>query len=430
MLDIHLLRASPAAVAQQLAARGFVLDLPAFEAMETRRKELQVRVEELRAQRNTLARRVGTCKKTNDAAGADEALADSQVAADMLTQLDAELAQLQAQLQAFLLRVPNIPDADVPDGADDTCNREVSRWGAPRALPSIPRDHVALGEPLGLSAELGAKLSGARFTVLRGEVARLHRALVQFMLDTHTREHGYEEVYVPYLVKADALQGTGQLPKFEQDLFKTQALEEGAQPLYLIPTAEVPVTNLVAGTVLSEEQLPLRLVCHTPCFRSEAGSAGRDTRGLIRQHQFDKVELVHIVAPEDSEPALETLRGHAEAILRKLELPYRVMHLCAGDMGFSAASTFDLEVWLPGQSAYREISSCSNMGDFQARRMQARMRRKGASKPELVHTLNGSALAVGRTLVAVLENYQQDGGAIAVPQALQPYLGGQTLLSP
>lgn len=428
MLDLQLLRADPAAIARQLARRGFVLDLAALESLEARRKELQVRVEQLRAQRNQLARTVGACKKAGDKAGMDEALFQSQQAAQGQQELEAELAQLQEHTQAFLLRVPNVPLAEVPDGRSESENREVARRGTPRVFTMPAADHVVLGEPLGLSAELGAKLSGARFTVLRGEVARLHRALVQFMMDTHTAEHGYEEVYVPYLVKADALQGTGQLPKFEEDLFKTRPLDEGGQPLYLIPTAEVPVTNLVAGAILAEEQLPLRFVCHTPCFRSEAGAAGRDTRGLIRQHQFDKVELVHVVAPEDSGRALEELRGHAEAILRKLELPYRVMHLCAGDMGFSAASTFDLEVWLPGQGAYREISSCSNMGDFQARRMQARMRRKGAAKPELVHTLNGSALAVGRTLVAILENYQQEDGSVHVPDALQGYLRGQKTL--
>jgi seryl-tRNA synthetase len=428
MLDLQLLRADPLAVAQQLARRGFVLDIVTFEQLETQRKALQVTAEQLRAERNALARQVGALRKVGDKPGSDEAMARSQQIAAEQGELERQLTQVQNNLQGFLLQVPNVPLPDVPDGASEAQNREVVRHGLPKPQDGPTLDHVAVGEPLGLSAELGVKLSGSRFTVLRGPAARLHRALVQFMLDVHTQEHGYEETYVPYLVKAEALQGTGQLPKFEDDLFKLRAQHEGDPALYLIPTAEVPVTNLVAGTIVPEEQLPLRLVCHTPCFRSEAGAAGRDTRGLIRQHQFDKVELVQVVAPEDSNRALEELRGHAEAILRKLELPYRVMHLCTGDMGFSAASTFDLEVWLPGQGAYREISSCSNMGDFQARRMQARMRRKGAAKPELVHTLNGSALAVGRTLVAVLENYQQADGSVRVPTALQPYLGGQTEL--
>lgn len=436
MLDAHLLRTQAPEVARQLLRRGFVLDLDLWERLEQRRKGLQVRVEELRAERNRYASDIGRLKKAGEQDKAQVAQVRATALGQQLQRLETELEQLLVlgspeapSQQDFLLRLPNVPAAQVPDGLDEQANVEVARWGAPHGSANgAALDHVALGEPLGLRADLGAKLSGARFTVLRGHAARLHRALVQFMLDVHTTEHGYEEVYVPYLVKREALQGTGQLPKFEQDLFKTHPHAPDAQSLYLIPTAEVPVTNLVAQSILTEEELPLRWVCHTPCFRSEAGSAGRDTRGLIRQHQFDKVELVQVVRPEDSQQALDELRGHAETILRKLELPYRTMHLCAGDMGFSAASTFDLEVWLPGQGVYREISSCSNMGDFQARRMQARFRRKGQNKPELVHTLNGSALAVGRTLVAVLENYQQEGGRVAVPAVLQPYLGGQQAL--
>ena len=424
MLDPKLLRNQLADVAAQLRRRGVELDAASLERLETRRKELQVRTEELQAERNRSSKSIGQAK----AAGQDIQPLLDQVAGlgQQLDDAKQELDAVQQQLDEILMGIPNIPHASVPDGRDETENREERRWGEPTRFEFEPRDHVDLGEALG-GMEFGSavKISGTRFAVLRGPLARLHRALIQFMLDTHTLEHGYQECYVPYLVNADSLRGTGQLPKFEAELFATR----GEDRYYLIPTAEVPVTNLVRGDILDAERLPLRMTAHTPCFRSEAGSYGKDTRGLIRQHQFEKVELVQIVRPEDSYQALEELTGHAETILQRLGLPYRVVSLCSGDLGFSAAKTYDLEVWLPAQQTYREISSCSNFEDFQARRLQARCRSGASGKPELVHTLNGSGLAVGRTLVAVLENYQQADGSIQVPSVLRPYLGGLALIS-
>ncbi len=424
MLDPKLLRNQLADVAAQLRRRGVELDAASLERLETRRKELQVRTEELQAERNRSSKSIGRAK----AAGQDIQPLLDQVAGlgQQLDDAKQELDAVQQQLDEILMGIPNIPHASVPDGRDETENREERRWGEPTRFDFEPRDHVDLGEALG-GMEFGSavKISGTRFAVLRGPLARLHRALIQFMLDTHTLEHGYQECYVPYLVNADSLRGTGQLPKFEAELFATR----GEDHYYLIPTAEVPVTNLVRGEILDAERLPLRMTAHTPCFRSEAGSYGKDTRGLIRQHQFEKVELVQIVRPEDSYQALEELTGHAETILQRLGLPYRVVSLCSGDLGFSAAKTYDLEVWLPAQQTYREISSCSNFEDFQARRLQARCRSAAGGKPELVHTLNGSGLAVGRTLVAVLENYQQADGSIEVPAVLRPYLGGLALIS-
>ena len=436
MLDPKLLRSDIATVATQLARRGFVLDANAIAALETQRKELQVRTQQLQNERNVRSKEIGKAK----ASGADAAPLLAAVA-DLGAQLkaaEAGLNDVQQRLDALVLGIPNIPHATVPDGRDETANVEVRRIGAPRAFAFTAKDHVDVGEALGLlDFARAAKVAGSRFAVLTGALAQLQRALTQFMLDTHTREHGYVEAYVPYLVNADSLRGTGNLPKFEQDLFgvrvgghagdsgQGEAGGVGGGKLYLIPTAEVPVTNLVRDEIVPAEQLPLKFVAHTPCFRSEAGAYGKDTRGMIRQHQFEKVELVQIVRPADSYAAHEELTGHAERILQLLELPYRVMALCAGDMGFSAAKTYDLEVWLPGQKAYREISSCSNFGDFQARRLQARWRNPASGKPELVHTLNGSGLAVGRTLVAVLENYQNADGSIAIPAALRPYLGGR-----
>ena len=423
MLDPKLLRNQLADVAAQLGRRGYELDTAAIEALEAQRKEIQVRTEELQAQRNRSSRSIGKAK----GAGEDIQPLLDQVAG-LGQQLDAarqELDAVQNRINDLFMGIPNIPHASVPDGAGEADNREMRRWGEPTQFNFAPRDHVDLGEILGgMDFDAAAKLSGSRFAVLRGPLARMHRALIQFMLDIHTAEHGYEECYVPYLVNADSLRGTGQLPKFEADLFATRDEE----PRYLIPTAEVPVTNLVRDEIVESAQMPLKMTAHTPCFRSEAGSYGKDTRGLIRQHQFEKVEMVQIVRPEDSYQALETLTGHAETVLQRLGLPYRVVALCTGDLGFSAAKTYDLEVWLPGQQAYREISSCSNFEDFQARRMQARYRNPATGKPELVHTLNGSGLAVGRTLVAVMENYQQADGSIEVPDALRPYLGGTEAL--
>jgi len=419
MLDPRLLRSDIEAVRRALARRGFELDVARYEALESRRKALQTRVQELQSRRNARSKAIGRAK----AAGEDIAPLREEVAAigRELEAAEGELRALLAELEAFQLAIPNLPHESVPDGADESANREVRRWGEPPAFDFEPLDHVALGARHGwLDFEAAARLSGARFVVLRGEAARLQRALIQFMLDLHTREHGYTEVYVPYLVHREALVGTGQLPKFEEDLFRVEA----EPPFWLVPTAEVPVTNLVRETILRAEALPLRYVCHTPCFRAEAGAYGRDTRGMIRQHQFEKVELVQIVRPAESYEALEALTGHAEAVLRRLELPYRVVSLCAGDLGFAAAKTYDLEVWLPGQGRYREISSCSNFEAFQARRMQARWRNPDTGRPEPVHTLNGSGLAVGRTLVAILENYQQADGSVVVPAALRPYLGG------
>lgn len=422
MLDPRLLRSQPEEVAARLALRRVTLDIAKFQAYEERRRSLQTETEHLQAERNAGAKRIGMAKKS----GEDTAplMARMQEVNARLETVKVDLEALQAELNAFLLTIPNTPHASVPAGEDENGNVEVRRWGTPRVMAFEAKDHADLGEALGyLDFGTATKITGSRFSVLKGPLARLQRALTQFMLDVHTQQHGYEEVYVPYLVNADSLQGTGQLPKFEEDLFKLR----GEKEYYLIPTAEVPVTNMVRDEILAAEQLPARYVAHTPCFRSEAGSYGRDTRGLIRQHQFEKVELVQLVHPEQSEAALEELTGHAEKILQMLELPYRVMLLCGGDMGFSSAKTYDLEVWLPGQAKYREISSCSNFESFQARRMQARFR-NAEGKPELLHTLNGSGLAVGRTLVAIMENYQQADGHIEVPRVLQPYLGGVSRL--
>jgi len=453
MIDSKLLRQDAAAIAARLQSRGYTFPLDEYQRLEDARKTAQVKAEQLQATRNSLSAQIGQAKKNGE--NADALMA--QVAALDSEQKDSEqqYAEIQNALDALLATVPNPPHESVPVGKDEDDNLEVRRWGTPATFDFAVKDHLDVGEPLGLDAAAGAKLSGARFTVMRGGVARLHRALAQFMLDMHTTRHGYTECYTPYLVNASALFGTGQLPKFEEDLFRVQKLgdqgpaagtEAGQEAsgqavpatMYLIPTSEVSLTNLVAGEILPGEALPLRLTAHTPCFRSEAGSYGRDTRGMIRQHQFDKVEMVQVTRPEDSYATLESMVGHAEAILQALELPYRVVALCTGDMGFSAAKTYDLEVWLPGQSAYREISSISNTEAFQARRMQARFRPadaegkggKGKAKPEHVHTLNGSGLAVGRTLVAVLENHQQADGSVRIPKALQPYMGGVEVLKP
>jgi len=426
MLDIQLLRTQPELVAAGLARRGAAIDLAPFEALEAERKQVQTLTQELQQKRNTLSKQIGMLKGKGEDVSA--VMAEVAGLGDALKANEDKLAVLLAQLDAFVAQLPNLPHESVPAGRDETGNVEIARWGAPPVFDFAPKDHVELGEALGgLDFETGVKIAGSRFTLMRGEIARLHRALAQFMLDTHTREHGYTEVYAPYLVNPDSMFGTGQLPKFEEDLFRVER-SDGSR-LYLIPTAEVPVTNIVRGEILDTEKLPLKFVCHTPCFRSEAGSYGKDTRGMIRQHQFDKVELVQIVPPETSWEALEQLTGHAETILQKLNLPYRKMALCAGDMGFSAAKTYDLEVWLPAQNTYREISSCSNFEAFQARRMQARCRDKGG-KPRPVHTLNGSGLAIGRTLVAVLENYQHADGSVVVPEALRGYLGGMETLAP
>ncbi len=424
MLDIQALRHDLAAVASRLATRGFILDTARFEQMEGERKTIQTRTQELQAKRNTTSRQIGAAK----AKGEDVAAIMAEVAnlGDELKRLETKLEQVQLELNAFLSVIPNTPHTNVPAGKSADDNLEVRKWGTPPKFNFEVKDHVSLGEGLGgLDFDTATKISGARFSLLKGPLARLHRALAQFMLDTHTEKHGYTETYVPYLVNAESMRGTGQLPKFEEDLFKVprQTGDGGQENFYLIPTAEVPVTNMVRDSIVPLEKLPLKFVAHTPCFRSEAGSYGRDTRGMIRQHQFDKVELVQIVHPEKSYEGLEELLGHAEAILQQLGLPYRVVKLCTGDMGFSAALTYDIEVWLPAQNTYREISSCSNFEAFQARRMQARFR-NAQSKPELVHTLNGSGLAVGRTLVAVLENYQQTDGSVVVPEVLRPYMGG------
>ena len=433
MLDIQLLRTQPEAVAAGLARRGAAIDLVPFEALEAQRKQVQTQTQDLQAKRNALSKQIGMLKG-KEAKGEDVATVMAAVMAevaglgDALKANEEKLAVLLAELDAFVSRIPNLPHESVPSGKDESGNVEVSRWGTPPAFDFTPKDHVELGEGLGgLDFETAVKISGSRFALMRGEIARLHRALAQFMLNVHTTEHGYTELYTPYLVNPDSMFGTGQLPKFEEDLFRVER-SDGSR-LYLIPTAEVPVTNIVRGEILDTEKLPLKFVCHTPCFRSEAGSYGKDTRGMIRQHQFDKVELVQIVPPEASWEALEQLTGHAETILQKLGLPYRKMALCAGDMGFSAAKTYDLEVWLPAQNTYREISSCSNFEAFQARRMQARCRDKGG-KPRPLHTLNGSGLAIGRTLVAVLENYQRADGTVAVPEVLRGYMGGVEVLAP
>ena len=435
MIDIQVLRSDLVAVAARLATRGFVLDTARFGELEAQRKAIQVRTQELQAKRNSASKLIGQAKAKGEDSSA--IMAEVAMVGEELKATEAQLSGVLAALQEMLEGLPNMPHDSVPVGTSEADNVEVRRVGKLPSFDFAVKDHVELGEALGgLDFETAAKISGARFSVLKGGLARLHRVLAQFMLDTHTDSHGYTEVYVPYLVNAASMRGTGQLPKFEEDLFRVprrmgdqQAGEEGEQNFYLIPTAEVPVTNMVRDEIVPMEQLPLKYVAHTPCFRSEAGSAGRDTRGLIRQHQFDKVELVQMVQPEHSCAALETLLGHAETILQKLGLHYRVVKLCTGDLGFSAATTYDIEVWLPAQNTYREISSCSNFEAFQARRLQARFR-NGAGKPELLHTLNGSGLAVGRTLVAVLENYQQADGSILIPEALRPGMGGMERLLP
>ena len=425
MIDPKLLRSEPEAVAKNLARRGFTLDVAALQALEEQRKPWTVELDRLRAERNANAKAVGMAKGKGEDAGA--LIAKGEGLSAGLAEAEGKLATVQAELESWQLGLPNLLHESVPDGHDESSNLEVRRFGEPRRFTFKPRDHVEIGERLkGIDFDAAARISGARFVVLRGATARLHRALAQYMLDLHTREHGYTEVYVPYLVQAPALIGTSQLPKFEQDLFAVR----GEQGFYLIPTAEVPVTNLVRGEIVAAEALPLKFVAHTPCFRSEAGAAGKDTRGMIRNHQFDKVELVQIVRPDASYAALEELTGHAETVLRQLEIPYRTMALCAGDIGFGSAKTYDLEAWLPSQERYREISSCSNFEAFQARRLQARWRNPQDKKPEPVHTLNGSGLAVGRTLVAVLENFQQEDGSVEVPAALRPWLGGLERLTP
>ncbi len=423
MLDIQLLRTQLDQVAARIATRGITLDTAAFQSLEEERKTLQTRTQELQAQRNSLSKKIGQAKTK----GEDTTALMAEVAGigDAVKDNEEKLADVLNRLNAFVSVIPNLPHDSVPLGSTDVDNVEVRRWGSPRQFDFPVKDHVDLGAALdGLDFERAVKISGARFTLMKGAVARLHRAIAQFMLDVHTGEHGYTEIYAPYLVNGNSMFGTGQLPKFHEDLFHVR--DDG---YFLIPTAEVPVTNIVRGEILAAEQLPLKFVCHTPCFRREAGSYGKDTRGMIRQHQFDKVELVRIEKPEDSWQALEELTGHAEKILQKLALPYRVVTLCTGDMGFASAKTYDIEVWLPAQNTYREISSCSNFEAFQARRMQARYRgEKG--KPELVHTLNGSGLAVGRTLVAVLENYQKADGSVVVPEALRPYMAGIEIIEP
>ena len=429
MLDIHLLRKNAQAVADRLRTRPFVFDVTAFAAIEQERKEVQAATEDLQARRNSLSKQIGILKSRGEDAAA--AMAEVAQIPERLKELESHLARVQERLQDLLLGVPNVPDASVPVGTSSEDNVEVRRWGSPRNFSFSARDHVDVGAGLGLDLEAAAKLSGARFAVLRDGVARLHRALAQFMLDVQTAEHGYTECYTPYLVTAQTLTGTGQLPKFEQDLFRVQrgGEETPGERLYLIPTSEVTLTNLVRDQILREAELPLKFTAHTPCFRSEAGSYGKDTRGMIRQHQFDKVEMVQIAHPERSYEVLEQMVGHAENILRKLELPYRVMLLCTGDMGAGSAKTYDLEVWLPAQNTYREISSVSNCEAYQARRMQARFR-NAQGKIDFVHTLNGSGLAVGRTLIAVLENFQNEDGSVSIPSALRPYMNGVERLVP
>ncbi|MDE2070132.1 MAG: serine--tRNA ligase [Gammaproteobacteria bacterium] len=420
MLDPKLLRTDPEAVARNLARRNFTFDINAYSHLEEMRKQFQRATEGLRNERNLKSKEVGLAKLKGQSTV--QLLARMTALGAELQQAEVGYNRVQAELDKFCLNLPNLLNESVPDGSDETGNKEIRRWGELRKFDFTPRDHVDLGARDNLmDFERAAKLSGARFVVLKGALAKLHRALIQFMLDLHTREHSYEEVYVPYLVNAATLTGTGQLPKFEQDLFSVQ----GEQRFFLIPTAEVPVTNLARDEILEAGTLPRRYVAHTPCFRAEAGAAGKDTRGMIRQHQFEKVELVQLVKPQDSYQALEELTGHAETVLRKLDLPYRVMALCGGDIGFAAAKTYDLEVWLPSQNRYREISSCSNCTDFQARRMQARWRNPETGKPELLHTLNGSGVAVGRALIAVMENYQEQDGRIRIPEVLRPYMDGQ-----
>jgi seryl-tRNA synthetase len=423
VIDPKLLRSDPERVARNLARRGFHLDLNQLRSLEERRKQWQVEADRLRAERNAKAKAVGIAKGR----GEDIAplLAEGDALAAQMAEAERQFAAVAAEVEQLQETLPNLLQDEVPDGADEHANLELRRWGSPRSFAFTPRDHVAIGESLGrgMDFEAGARVAGARFVVLRADIARLHRALGQFMLDLHTREHGYTEVYVPYMASAASFRGTGQLPKFEQDLFAVR----GEPGYYLIPTAEVPVTNLVREQILEARELPLKLVAHSPCFRSEAGSAGKDTRGMIRQHQFDKVEIVQITEPSRSLEAHEELTAHAEAVLQRLELPYRVVSLCGGDIGFGSSRTYDLEVWLPGQDRYREISSCSNFQDFQARRLQARWRNPATGKPELVHTLNGSGLAVGRALVAVLENGQNADGSVSLPAALAPYFGSDRI---
>ncbi|MDF1646361.1 MAG: serine--tRNA ligase [Legionellaceae bacterium] len=425
MLDPHILRASPDDVAQRLKTRGFTFDVSTFNTLEIARKKLQVETESLQFERNKASKGIGAAK----ARGEDIAPLLKEVASlgDILDKKKQELAALLEDLEVLVLSLPNLPDASVPVGRDEADNQEIHRFGEPRSFDFKPKSHDELGEASGqMDFAMGAKLTGSRFVVMTGALAKLHRALIQFMLDVQINTHGYQEIYVPYMVNEASLLGTGQLPKFGEDLFKL----EGEFPYYLIPTAEVPVTNTVRDTILSEAELPKRYVCHSPCFRSEAGSYGKDTKGMIRQHQFEKVELVWVTKPEASDEALETLLRHAEVVLEMLNLPYRTVALCTGDMGASAQKTYDIEVWLPSQNTYREISSCSNMGDFQARRMQARYRNSGERDTQFVHTLNGSGLAVGRTLVALLENYQDEAGAIHIPSILQPYMNGLQVIEP
>ena len=423
MLDPRLFRSDLDFVKEQLTRRAFELDVNSFANLEARRKDIQIKTQDLQYERNTRSKAIGQAKAKGE--DIQPLLAEVQNLGDQLKAFETELSDIQVQMDSIMMAIPNILDAAVPLGNNDDDNIEISRWGEIPVLNFETKDHVDLGKQLnGIDFELGAKIAGARFVVLQGGMARLQRALIQFMLDTHCADHGYMETYVPYLVNPDSLRGTGQLPKFEEDLFKASEDPE----LYLIPTAEVPVTNIVRDVIVAAQQMPLKFVCHTPCFRSEAGAYGKDVRGMIRQHQFEKVELVQIVKAEDSEQALEQLTAHAERILQALQLPYRKILLCAGDTGFSSAKTYDLEVWLPGQQAYREISSCSNFKDFQARRLKARWRNPETGKPELVHTLNGSGLAAGRALIAVLENYQQADGSITVPDVLQPYMGGLTVI--
>jgi seryl-tRNA synthetase len=452
MLDIQALRNDLEGVAARLATRGFVLDTRKFEQLEGERKTIQTRTQELQAARNKISKMIGQLRGAGHGPDDEEVgdlMREMQLIPDQLKEAESRLGKIQDELKKFLDVIPNLPHESVPNGKSEADNEEVRKVGTPPKFDFEAKDHVDIGEKLGLDFDTAAKISGARFSLLKGPLARLHRALAQFMLDTHTEQHGYTETYVPYIVNQDAMRGTGQLPKFEKDLFQVSfggdqgkatmaniyANEDESEVKielenwYLIPTAEVPVTNMVSHEIVSLEQLPMKFVAHTPCFRSEAGSYGRDTRGMIRQHQFDKVELVQMVHPDESYAALEQLLGHAETILQKLGLPYRVMKLCTGDMGFSAALTYDIEVWLPAQNTYREISSCSNFEAFQARRMQARFR-NAQGKPELLHTLNGSGLAVGRTLVAVLENYQQADGSVVIPEVLRPYMGGMERLSP
>jgi len=429
MLDIQLLRNDLEGVSARLATRGFVLDVVRFQELEAQRKTIQTRTQELQARRNSSSKLIGQAKVKGEDVSA--IMAEVATLGDELKQAEVQLGEVQVALQQLQEVIPNTPHSSVPVGKSETDNLEVRKAGKIPQFDFAVKDHVDLGERLGLDFDTATKISGARFSLLKGGLARLHRALSQFMLDTHTEQHDYTETYVPYLVNADSMRGTGQLPKFEEDLFRVPRVvgDEGEKNFYLIPTAEVPVTNIVRDEIVPLEKLPMKFVAHTPCFRSEAGSYGRDTRGMIRQHQFDKVELVQMVHPDESYAALEQLLGHAETILQKLGLPYRVVKLCTGDMGFSAALTYDIEVWLPAQNTYREISSCSNFEAFQARRMQARFR-NAQGKPELLHTLNGSGLAVGRTLVAVLENYQQADGSVVIPEVLRPYMGGKEKLVP